>query len=300
MASNDGVEVKIMSRKHISSMIILLVALASCTQNVTEQPSVVTTETLAATEYLIITPTTENIFPRSPIPTLSINDEMKMVEILKSTECNLPCYMGIVPGKTKLSDAKLLLDSLGATFSGEGMKDNTKWFSYAMRFDDPLIDITNNSTEDQRILYDLGLIAIDDVVQQISIWILARGLSPKFQDYWSRYSPKGVFLQLGMPDAVYSASGHLALVYEQLGIINTYATFWKDGQLCPQNETGYFDRRFVIKNKDSSDALYTEFQDSLRNKALWNPIQEDLGVSVQEFYNKIVSDDSICFDIKIK
>jgi len=281
-------------------MIILLVALASCTQNVTEQPSVVTTETLAATEYLIITPTTENIFPRSPIPTLSINDEMKMVEILKSTECNLPCYMGIVPGKTKLSDAKLLLDSLGATFSGEGMKDNTKWFSYAMRFDDPLIDITNNSTEDQRILYDLGLIAIDDVVQQISIWILARGLSPKFQDYWSRYSPKGVFLQLGMPDAVYSASGHLALVYEQLGIINTYATFWKDGQLCPQNETGYFDRRFVIKNKDSSDALYTEFQDSLRNKALWNPIQEDLGVSVQEFYNKIVSDDSICFDIKIK
>lgn len=300
MASKDGIKVKTMSQTYIlSSIAVVLIALASCTQNATEQPSIVASETSTPAEILIATSTLENTF-RTPVPTLSIDAEQKMVEALKSTDCILPCYMGIVPGKTKLSDAKLLLESLGATFLGENTRGEIKDIGYLIVIDDPSITMTNGAVEDHRVSNSIGLVVIDDVVQQTFIWVLGRGLSPKFQDYWSRYTPKGVFLQLDMPDEIYSGGGHLALVYERLGIINRYATFWKDGQLCPQNETGYFDRRFVIKNKNTSDDLYTEFEDSLKNKALSNPIAESLGVSVQEFYDQVIADDSVCFDIKVK
>lgn len=292
---------RIMSQKYILLItIIVLITLASCTQNVTEQPSIVASETLAPMETLIATPTLENTY-RTPVPTLSINAEQKMVEVLKSSDCNLPCYMGIVPGKTKWSDAKLLLETLGAKFKAQGPQGIGKWYEYNIRIDDPSIRMTNAAVEDHVISHDVGLVVIDDVVQQTYIWILGRGLSRKFQDYWSRYSPKGVFLQTGTPDAIYvGKGGTLALVYKQLGMINMYETFWKDGQLCPQNETIYFDRRFVIKNINTSDALYTEYEDSLENKTLWNPIEESLGVSDQEFYDQVIADDSVCFDIKIK
>lgn len=290
---------KTMIQKYSASIIILvLIALASCTQNVAEQPSIVASETSSPTKALSATPTLENTY-RTPVPTLSINAEQKLVEVLKSGDCNLPCYMGVIPGESKWSDAKILLEALGANFEAQGVQDDGKWYSYIVTIDDPSVTMPNGAVEDHRISNSIGLIVKDDVVQKTYIWILGRGLSPKFQDYWSRYSPKGVFLQLGTPDKVYvGKGGTLALVYERLGIINMYETFWKDGQLCPQNETVYFDRRFVITNKDTSDKLYSEYQDSLK---LWsNPIEGSLGVSVQEFYDQVVADDSVCFDIKIK
>jgi hypothetical protein len=285
-----------MPRKYALSIIItILVALASCIQNVTEEPSIVAADTLTPTEYSTITPTIENVFPQPPIPTLSINDEMKMVELLKASKCNLPCYMGIVPGKTKLSDVRLLLNSFGASLRYEGVDGNRIGIEYLMVFDDPAIYGTN----EKHIAHTLHLLVIDDVVQRISIWILARGLSPKFQDYWSRYSPKGVFLQTGVPEMIYVGSGTLALVYEQLGVINMYETFWKDGQLCPQNETVYFDRRFEITNPDSPIEIYSEHANALKSREIWKPVEDALGVSVQEFYNQVIADDSVCFDIKV-
>jgi hypothetical protein len=284
-----------MSPKYfLSIIIVVLIALASCTQNVTEKPGIVASETSTPTKALSATPTLENTY-RTPNPTLSIDTEQKMVEVLKSSDCVLPCYMGITPGVTKSSDAKILLERLGIRPVDEGISG----MRYLIVIDDPSITMTNGAVEDHRIANSIGLAVKDDVVQHTYIWILGRGLSPKYQDYWSRYSPKGVFLQLGTPDKIYvGKGGTLGLVYERLGIINMYETFWKDGQLCPQNETVYFDRRFVIKNKDTSDALYTEFEDSLKNKALSNPIAESLGISVQEFYDQVIADDSVCFDIK--
>jgi hypothetical protein len=287
--------------------IILCILLSGCTfrNGVTTSPTAFSTQVIqpssapTATLDLISTPTLENTY-RTPVPTLSINVEQKMVEVLKSNDCNLPCYMGVIPGETKWSDAKILLETLGANFEAQGLQGDGKWYSYIATIDDPSITMTNGAVEDHRISNSIGLIIKNDVVQRTYIWILGRGLSPKFQDYWSKYSPKGVFLQLGIPDEIYSAGGLLALEYKRLGIINTYDTFWLDGQLCPQNETGHFDRRFVIKNKNTSDALFTEFQDSLRNKALWDPIEESLGISVKEFYDQVIADDSVCFDIKIR
>jgi len=301
MASLNGLKVKTMFRKNTPLItLILLIALAGCTQEVTEQPNILATATVAPTEYLISTPTVESTYHRPPIPTLSSSAEIEMTKILKSNDCNLPCYMGIVPGKTKLSDAKLLMDFLGATNYRQTINGKTTQTGYAIRFDDPSLNISTSATKDQTILYDLGLTAIDNVVQQISIRILARGLSPKVEDYWSRYSPKGIFLQVGKPDAIYTVGGALALVYERLGIINLYDSFWKDGQLCPKIQNYAFDRRFELTNKDSPLEIPSEHENALKLKGLWQPVEESLGVSTQEFYNQVIADDSVCFDIKIK
>lgn len=301
MASIDGVEMKTILQKSVLLIIFfVLTAVVSCTPIAIEQSNIVAieTSTLTPTETIIATSTLENTF-RTPVPTLSINAEQKMVEILKSSECKLPCYMGITPGKTTWNDAKLLLESLGAKFWVQGTQNNGKWITYTMLIDDPSISMVNGAVEDHRISHDISLIAVNNVVQQIRIWTLARGLSPKFQEYWSRYSPKGVFLQIGIPDEIYSGGGVLALIYDQLGIINIYETFWKDGQLCPQNETVYFDRRFELTNKTSPVEIYSEHENALKSREIWQPIEESLGVSVQEFYNQVITDDSVCFDIKV-
>lgn len=285
---------------HKSTSVIImffgLVTAISCTPNAVQQSNIAAskTSTRMSEETLIVTPTLENTF-QAPIPTLSIYMEQGMVESLESSKCNLPCYMGITPGKTTWGDAKTLLESLGAKFQIQGVQGNGEWVDYLILIDDPSIRMTDGTVEDHRITHDIALLAFNGVVQKIRVWIQGRGVSPKFQDYWSRYTPKGVFLQMGAPDEVYSASGLLALVYKEIGIF-TYETFWKEGQLCPQYETGYFDRRFEIINPDSAVAISSEFQESL--KYVWKPIEESLGVSIQEFYDQVVSNDSVCFEIK--
>lgn len=304
MASPDGVDaMKTIFKKSVSLiMLFVMTTVISCTPSATEQMNIVASETSTTTptETLIVTPTLENTF-RTPVPTLSINVEQKMVETLKSSKCSLPCYMGITPGKTTWDEAKVLLESLGAKFQIQNTQDSRKGIDYLILIDDPSISMVDGLVEDHRISHDIAFIAFNGIVQKIRIWILGRGISPKFQEYWSRYTPKGVFLQIGVPDEIYSTnSGALALVYKQLGIINIYETFWEDGQLCPQNETVYFDRRFEITNPDSPFEIYSENEASLKVKEIWNPIEESLDVSVQEFYDQVITDDSICFDIKIK
>jgi hypothetical protein len=300
-----------MSLKYTLSIIFfVLIVLIGCTPNTAEQQVNIVNEISMPTETLIITPTQKNKYRtpvptltlentfRTPVPTLSNNVEQKMIESLESSQCILPCYMGITPGITKIGDAKILLESFGAKFQAQGTQDNLKWIDYLIRIDDPSIIMASGAVEDERISYSIALITDNDVVERMRIWILGKGISPKFQNYWSRYTPKGVFLQIGAPDAIYS-SGHggLVLVYEQLGIINKYDTFWKDGQLCPQNETIYFDRRFQITKKDASTALSSEFAESSKDTAILHPIEESLGISIQEFYEQVISDDSVCFDI---
>lgn len=289
-----------MSQKYLLLTLVigLLTSLVGCTQSITGEQAIVSTDIPIPTERAIIATATAIQFPRPPIPTISSSNEADLVEVLNSTDCKLPCYMEITPGKTKLEDAILLLNSIGAVYLGQSTNDSTTRTSYDIQFDDPLIELDASHNKEQKVLNSLGLVSVDGVVQQVNIWLLSSGLSPKFQDYWSRYTPRGVFLQIGMPDEIYSVSGLLVLIYKDLGIINMYSTFWKDGQLCPQYETGYFDRRFEITNPDSQVEIFSEHQESL--KFVWEPIEESLGVSVQEFYRQVVADDTVCFDIKIK
>jgi len=290
---------KMILQKNISLiMLVVLIVVVGCATNTTEQANIAASETptITSTKTVIATPTLEHTF-RTPVPTLSIDMEQKVVESLKSSECNLPCYMGIVPGKTKVEDAILMLESVGAISFGQTVTGNITKIVYNIKLDDPLLETFEPAYKDSKNVFnDLGLIGVDGIVQQIRIWVLAHGFSPKAQEYWSRYTPKGIFIQIGVPDEIYSSGGLLALVYKELGIINMYETFWKDGQLCPQNETYYFDRRFEITNPNPPIEILSEHQKSL--KYVWKPIEESLGVSVQEFYDQVLTDDSICFDIK--
>lgn len=296
--------------------VIVLIALIGCVQYDNNHQFLVTPgittpitslSASSATEIIIaitpvatVSPTNGPVLPSGPKPTLTTNNESKMVNLLQSNNCVLPCYMSIIPGKTKLDDAKLLLGSLGAVYLGQTASGETIRVGYDMQFEDLSIDISSTPAKQQKVFHTLGLVSTDGIVQQMYIWILARGVSPKFQDYWSRYTPKGTFLQLGMPDEVYSAHGSLALEYKNLEIINIYTTFWRDGQLCPQNETFYFDRRFEIANSNSPVELKSENESSLKHGEIWQPIEEALGVSVEEFYEQVLADDSVCFDIKVE
>jgi len=42
---------------------------------------------------------------------------IRMIGLLRSNSCELPCYLGITPGQTTWEEAKSILDNLGAYYS---------------------------------------------------------------------------------------------------------------------------------------------------------------------------------------
>jgi hypothetical protein len=47
-------------------------------------------------------------------PTLSPDRELRMSKLLQAKDCQLPCYLGITPGKTSWTEARQILTDLGA------------------------------------------------------------------------------------------------------------------------------------------------------------------------------------------
>lgn len=154
-----------MSQKSVLSIILfVLIILGSCTPNNTEQSKIEVSKTPPPTNSLTATPTLESTF-RTPIPTLSSSAEQQLVEVINSSDCNLPCYMEITPGRTKLEEAKMLLESLGAKFWAQGINDNGKWIVYEIKLDDLLIETFEPAYKDSKNVFNsLTLISVDGVV----------------------------------------------------------------------------------------------------------------------------------------
>jgi hypothetical protein len=276
------------SRKLGILSICILIGLMSCVahNSIYEDAPAITT----ATSDLSGTP--EVTLSGILIPTISIDHELNIVELLKSSDCVSPCYLGITPGKTKWSDAETLLETLGAVYVGKNKETDLVTFGYSIWLDAHL-------QNDQKIFQDLGFVVSEDIVQQISVSLQTHEFVSKFQEYWSRYSPRDIFLQLDMPDAIYSTNGGgLALVYANQGAVYLYDSFRRENLFCPQVEKGAAIRRFVFTNLNFPLSIYQPFEDVSKNHAIWSSIQESLGIDAREFYNRLLADSTVCFEMK--
>ena len=168
-----------------------------------------------------------------------------MAKLLKIDGCRLPCYLGITPGISTGSDTKKLLDYLAASkFGPSGQNGNITSFVYSMIFTDKPkngFSQPSNSEVDMGITHNFGFIVDeDDTVQQIFISIVSHNPGPKLQEYWSKYTPGNVFMRIGVPDGIcIGIDGSLALVYEKIGVVLIYESYWRENLFVHKMKAGF-------------------------------------------------------------
>jgi hypothetical protein len=251
-----------------------------------------------------VTSTAEIEYWKLPFPTLTNESEIKMAKLLKIDGCRLPCYLGITPGISTGSETKKLFDSFAAGNLGHSRQDGKiTSFGYTMWFYETsknALSQPGDSEVDMGITHDFGFtFDKDDIVQQIAINIVSHHPGPKLQEYWSNYSPGNVFLQIGVPDGIYiGIGGGLALIYEKRGVVLIYDSYWNENLFCPQNEVGVYRRHFMLTNTETQLDLYPPFENVSNNRSIWIPIDESIGISIEQFYEKMINKSSACYKFK--
>ena len=280
------------------SLVITLITLAGCRHSVVlPQPTATSSPTISPPISTIVPPTPTSKYPLPPIPTISPGTQRKIVALLNMKNCKLPCYMGITPGVTAWNNAKMQLDASGAVYQGPGKNDGlVTSYGYAMYSGS--INSANKSSDS---LFDLLLwVDSNGIVQKMFANFLTNDVGHILSEYWIKNSPKNVFSQIGIPDAIYSpiSGGDLALVYQNRGVVGIYDSFWIQNFLCPGSETHLSRMRFMLTNTASPLDLYSPEQDVTQLPSLWVPIEQRMNVSAKQFYDKVLSDSSACFELK--
>lgn len=304
-------------------MMVVLLTLVGCVTPVSTlppQPSATLSPTFLPSPSLTETPSSTPVpMPSTPtsVPTLSPVQEQRMKESLQAGGCKLPCYLGITPGKTTLSEARTILENLGASYRGEYKRKLDDGIEYPYAF---VVSGRAGMDETPRpdgsivaIYHSVSLITNNDIVQiiQVGAGTAGPGVSTensieKFREYWSRYMAREIFLQMGPPDQIYAdvidpqwpPNGRtLFMVYEKRGaVIELYGT-GRENNICPQGSEAHFiNLRLSLYDPNTKLSIYSNGRTS---KDLGMPIEEAIGVNTKEFYNRVVSDPSVCFEPKV-
>lgn len=246
--------------------------------------------------------------------TLSTVQEASLVDALESEDCELPCYMGITPGKTAWSEAQQILSNLGAKYR-EGYdfsEDGMLVYYYFQFIGRPSVSKSTPTPEvavqPLGIYQALAFTVGDSVVQRISVSIYTFDQATKLHKYWSRYSPPQIFIRLGNPDGMYLAKSSrvqdgsgMLLVYESRGIIMEFSGVREGVPICPSFEAeGYSSWEFILTYTDSDrlSLFPTGYERVPSNHDIWLPVVEIFGISQEELYSQLMSDPSACFEIQ--
>jgi hypothetical protein len=182
----------------IAIVTFALLAMTGCASAVSATPLLPPTidvPTLAPSPTVTLTPPpTKIMFQYTPPPTLLPDQEQHMAELLQSQDCRLPCYLGITPGRTKLKEARAIVESLGAglRFTEKNKTNNLIGYSYVLDIGDPSVPKTTPGSS--ALVYQSLIISAtvnDDMVQQIHVGIWTESVEisfETFQDHWARYS----------------------------------------------------------------------------------------------------------------
>jgi hypothetical protein len=246
-----------------------------------------------------------------PAPTLSADKELQMVHSLQSEGCILPCYLGITPGKTAMNDARTILENLGGSKVDNHIYVTKEGFfeeSYNLAVGDR--NIISDTPEPNgfmwKILHSVSLVTNNDIVQIIEVNLIVSKSILKFQEYWSRYSVREIFLQSGIPDQIYTNPidskwayiGHnLFIEYKSPDIKIELFTHMPKYSICTQYRSEVI-IHFTLSGINSSINIYYDGRVPPSDQKVWIPIEEELEIDNTEFYNRVVSDPSVCFEVK--
>lgn len=285
-----------------SLVLFVLQGCISSIQNTQEHPSITATLPLTPSLTLPPQPTTELSPGYTPLPTLIPTNEKKMIEMLQSEKCKLPCYLGITPGKTSMQEAVAILENLGGFFSGS--LENR--YSYSLNIGNPIIP-TPFPNKYALVNVSISLTTINGTVQAVYVGLLTEKTNVSlelYRKYWSRYSTNHIFSELGKPDQLYVniddnkiRNSELIIDYEKLGVLIRVSGSSQESNFCTINE-----QQEIYVTMDlfdpSSGLTAKDFNPYLNTPPHWPLVKDALGITVEEFYKQALANPSICFEPK--
>jgi hypothetical protein len=288
--------------------VLVPLSLANCSFIKTDQneqrtylASPVTPPTPLRTPWVYLTPTF--------IPTILPNQEQRMINLLHLKNCELPCYLGIIPGKTSWEDAQKILNTVGAKYVGEGSENGFPIYGYSINIGDLttiyITPDTNTGSGDLEISQHINFTIGENTVQRIYASIETIKFVSKFREYWSRYLLDGILQRIGKPNKIFlgisqQGDGYsIFFIYEDISTV-LYFNAIKTGRLvCPLSQDKMLPSlQMTVTNRIILPDLYTPGKVPPTNLNVYLPIEEALGVDETEFYNQIRLEPQTCFEIK--
>lgn len=279
-------------------------ALPSISASATLLPSITQPSTLdlpplltpRVTPFLTITDTVL-VQTRTPFPvnTLTALEREKFVResLSNSSDCNLPCWWGITPGKTSWQDSETLLRHLGATI--KQFQSETGGYNYGV--------LLRGLPELVFSFYDNGV--PNSIVDKIFVSGNKGGGQDQreFEIFWESYSPKEVMTKYGIPSRILlDTSGTLGntdmgkhgytvwIFYDSLGFMIRYDGFIADEEtfrFCFNLKQGANDIDHIELTLQHQDyAFPLEHDDSILGSASPRglPLQDVTGISIEKIH----------------
>ena len=283
---------------------------------ITSPSSATTMLTSTAIVYFSSTPT---INPLLILPTMYPDRERDMYKLLQAKDCELPCYLGITPGKSSWEETKGLLTNLGAYswMKAYGIEEpDSKFFEngwpiyeYHLNPRDPAITPVAYDWDWGYIDQYVAFTVAENEVKRIKVSITTQRIGGKYREYWKRYALEEVLRRLGEPDHVFLGASEsnlqysIHIVYEKLSAVMEYDGLLKDnrGWLCPLQpikDGSWMNLKMTLTDSTTPLSIYQPSVVPPTNRAVYLPIEDALGISAKEFYNRLRSDPAACFEIK--
>jgi hypothetical protein len=159
---------------------------------------------------------------------------------------------------------------------------------------------------DREIAHSISFTIEDGIVQKIKVSIQTIKYIDEFTDYWQQYSVKKILAQNGVPDKVEfkktryggevtdNGSFDMEIYYKEKGITITENATNNQSLICPDIKDNLVQLDYIFEANGAGTSP------SETNAADWKSVDETLGITKEEFYNRIISSSRReCFPVSI-
>lgn len=299
------------------SILYFLLFIAGCTNTVSSQETPTATNLLPSAgkdEHSNPTQTPTPIkgieFPSTPfVPTPSDIQTNYFLNALQDENCQPPCYLGILPGKTRFEDAHYKLLNTGARYVvmniPHHLYDGAVMYKYNY--------VVRHYLPEGYISQKISLFIYDGYVFRVEV-SLNSSIEGELFNNWTKYSISSLLNQYGVPDRIFVSSdkelNDVWLLYDETGIfIGNEKASKNENQICPGfEEENHTSSAYMLFYDPKSNALLTSSSeiDSITTFEFhetgmwfdyeWTSTDTVLGITSEQFYRHITSELSPCFE----
>jgi hypothetical protein len=236
--------------------------------------------------------------PKGPLNE-SLTTKENIIALLENNGgCELPCFWGIIPGKTSWSDASYWLQDITNIYEDQVFYEDGNLPAYLLAF----------TLNDAKPYHQFSFIPTvgDEKIQRI--YVKVQDTPEIISKYWQKYSLREMFFHLGKPDKAFfsicSEYSHPCfdglLIYEKEKIaLGFFGENLPENKVCPQLSEGGDITSISFSNVGQQSELDTLPPNwvSSEVKEYWTPIKDVLGIDENEFYERVLSDSPACFPV---
>ena len=242
--------------------------------------------------------------PTNALPILTDSQAELVFSSLEDESCQLPCYLGITPGKTPLGSATQKLDEMGAAFLGksEHVYEDGKIYSYSYSLD--------IQTPAGNVGQHINLFVFKGEIFRMGVRIAGGSSNPLVFEHWHRYSIPSVLQTFGVPDTVDSeGQNNVWVLYNKIGFYIGNSGIDREADIvCPGfQEDGTSNAYLLLFDPKAKDLLtassvfdYISVFSFVNGRLQIDtqnilPIEDFLGITAEQFYKQMMVDPSTCF-----